>query len=113
MQHRKCGTRISFEGYQDHLKDQVPSTEMQNQVTTDMADNSDDQAASLLEGAPHPATFAEICDMIASGKEIPGIKQIPDVVLEGQGTRASADKRKKPWEKDAPANSPQVVSWQA
>jgi len=110
IQCRKCGTRINFEGYQHHLRQQLASTSMQDQTTTDVVDVSDKHDPSPMDGAPHPATFAEICEMIASGKEIPGIKQIPDVVLEGQGTQASATKRKKPWEKDA--NSHQVASWQ-
>jgi hypothetical protein len=31
---------------------------------------------------------------------VPGIKEIPPTVLEGQGTQSSAPRRKKPWEKD-------------
>jgi hypothetical protein len=49
--------------------------------------------------APKPASFAEICDLIAEGKPIPGIKDIPDTVLEGQSTASQATKRIKPWEK--------------
>lgn len=48
--------------------------------------------------APTPSSFAEICELIAAGKPIPGIKEIPDTVLEGQGTRPAATRRKKPWE---------------
>ena len=45
--------------------------------------------------------------MIAEGKPIPGIKDIPDTILEGQGTQSNASRRKKPWEKDAaPAETP-------
>jgi hypothetical protein len=59
--------------------------------------------------APPPASFADICELIAQGKPIPGIKNIPDTILEGQGTRPQANQRKKPWEKDAtPAPTP---SW--
>jgi hypothetical protein len=49
--------------------------------------------------APKPASFAEICELIAEGKPIPGIKDIPDTVLEGQSTVSQAAKRTKPWEK--------------
>lgn len=48
--------------------------------------------------------------MIAQGKPIPGIKEIPDTILEGQGTHASATQRKKPWEKDVTVSS--TPSWQ-
>jgi hypothetical protein len=49
--------------------------------------------------APKPASFAEICELIAEGKPIPGIKDIPDTVLEGHSTVSQAAKRTKPWEK--------------
>ncbi|KAL1305535.1 hypothetical protein AAFC00_007145 [Neodothiora populina] len=58
------------------------------------------QASDPAGSAPHPASFAEICQLIAEGKPIPGIKDIPDIVLEGQSTPSHAPKRKKPWEKD-------------
>ncbi|CAE7195119.1 hypothetical protein PTNB73_08498 [Pyrenophora teres f. teres] len=50
--------------------------------------------------APYPTSFAHIVELITSGKPVPGIKDIPPTVLEGQGTAASKPKRKKPWEKD-------------
>jgi len=66
--------------------------------------------SSTANDTPTPATFAEICEMIAQGKPIPGIKEIPDTILEGQGTHASATRRKKPWEKDTSASA--MPSWQ-
>ncbi|CAI9631114.1 unnamed protein product [Alternaria burnsii] len=50
--------------------------------------------------APYPTSFAHIVELITSGKPVPGIKEIPPTVLEGQGTQPSKPKRKKPWEKD-------------
>ncbi|KAK0615526.1 Uncharacterized protein DIS24_g11733 [Lasiodiplodia hormozganensis] len=50
--------------------------------------------------APYPTSFAHIVELITSGQPIPGIKEIPDTVLEGQGSASTASKRKKPWEKD-------------
>lgn len=108
---RKAGTRVDFEGYQNHLKSRfssVPAADHHEEAN--LIEPADDQAATLMDGAPHPASFAEICEMIASGKEIPGIKQIPDTVLEGQGSQANATKRKKPWEKDAISSD--ASSWQ-
>ena len=49
--------------------------------------------------APYPITFSHIVELIASGQPIPGIKDIPDTVLEGQESRAIAGKRIKPWER--------------
>lgn len=49
--------------------------------------------------APYPISFSQIVDLITSGKTIPGIKDVPDTVLEGQESRPSTAKRKKPWER--------------
>lgn len=45
-------------------------------------------------------SFNHIVELITNGHPVPGIKEIPDTVLEGQGSQASKLKRKKPWEKD-------------
>jgi hypothetical protein len=47
-------------------------------------------------------TYADIVDMIKNNKTIEGIKDIPDTVLEGQGTQSTKSTRRKPWEKNAP-----------
>lgn len=51
--------------------------------------------------APYPTSFAHIVELITTGQPIPGIKEIPSTVLEGQGTQSVKARRKKPWEKDA------------
>ena len=51
--------------------------------------------------APYSTSFNHIVELISSGQPIPGIKEIPDTVLEGQATQAAKPQRKKPWEKDA------------
>ena len=71
---------------------------------------SEVNGSSVSDDAPTRATFAEICEMIAQGKPIPGVKEIPDTILEGQGTHASANRRKKPWEKEGATSS--KPSWQ-
>ncbi|KAB2573024.1 MYB DNA-binding domain protein [Lasiodiplodia theobromae] len=62
--------------------------------------------------APYPTSFAHIVELITSGQPIPGIKEIPDTVLEGQGSASTASKRKKPWEKDVgvAAGSPEAAA---
>lgn len=50
--------------------------------------------------APYPTSFAHIVELITSGQPVPGIKDIPSTVLEGQGTQPEKARRKKPWEKD-------------
>jgi hypothetical protein len=54
------------------------------------------------KGAPYPPTFAEIVELITSGKPIPGIKDIPPTLLTSQATKPTASKRRKPWEKELP-----------
>jgi hypothetical protein len=49
---------------------------------------------------PYPTSFAHIVELLSSGQPIPGIKDIPDTILTGQGSTAAQSKRKKPWEKD-------------
>jgi len=50
--------------------------------------------------APYPTSFSQIVELITNGQPIPGIKEVPNTVLEGQATQTTTAKRKKPWEKD-------------
>jgi hypothetical protein len=50
--------------------------------------------------APYPPTFLQIVELIQSGAPIPGIMDIPDTVLTGQGSAPTAAPRRKPWEKE-------------
>ncbi|KAG0243113.1 hypothetical protein BGW41_002975 [Actinomortierella wolfii] len=47
----------------------------------------------------YPKSFQEICELIASGKPIPGIRQIPNNLAEGTPSEAKMAPRRKPWEK--------------
>jgi hypothetical protein len=47
--------------------------------------------------------------MIKNNKPIPGIKDIPDTVLDGQGTQSTKSTRRKPWEKDAEATAEPII----
>ncbi|AOW00955.1 hypothetical protein B0I72DRAFT_136295 [Yarrowia lipolytica] len=45
-------------------------------------------------------SYEELVDLISSGKEVPGIRQIPDTVLgHDASSAATTDRPKKPWEK--------------
>lgn len=45
-------------------------------------------------------SYEELVDLISSGKEVPGIRQIPDTVLgHDAASTQTADRPKKPWEK--------------
>ncbi|KAI9883623.1 MAG: hypothetical protein M1823_004611 [Watsoniomyces obsoletus] len=48
----------------------------------------------------YPRSFAHIVNLIKSGEPIPGVKEIPDTVLEGQESNSTIPPRRKPWEKD-------------
>lgn len=50
--------------------------------------------------APYPTSFSQIVALITEGQPIPGIKEVPDTVLEGQASQPNTARRKKPWEKD-------------
>lgn len=52
-----------------------------------------------------PSSFAEVMQLIQSGKPIPGIKDIPNTILEGQGSQPTKSQRRKPWERDSAPSS--------
>lgn len=119
---RKAGTPVDFDGYkkwvegnhtgtgnassQEQSLHEANSTAVTNDestvdaTTAAAAATTTAPAGNGMADAPRPATFAEICDMIAEGKPIPGIKDIPDTILEGQASSASQAQRRKPWERD-------------
>lgn len=49
---------------------------------------------------PNQLNYEKIVELIVQGKEneIPGIKQIPNTILEGESSKSTIDKRQKPWE---------------
>ena len=63
----------------------------------------DSTAGDSEPPAPYPTSFSQIVELITSGEPIPGIKEVPDTVLEGQASQPTTAERKKPWEKDAGA----------
>ena len=118
---RKSGTPVDFDGYKRWTENAQDLPDAVLNGRHDVYDplvggESHLQAQSGVEGsggeggmggmgaAPKPASFAEICELIQEGKPIPGIKDIPDTILEGQASDSSVDGRKKPWEKDGAAS---------
>ncbi|KAK3619191.1 hypothetical protein LTR56_024190 [Elasticomyces elasticus] len=112
---RKAGTAVDFDGYKAWVESQAhdnTNTNGMEQPTngmlihhSDLEEGYDAPVNAESDGggmtnAPKPASFAEICDMISEGKPIPGIKDIPDTILEGQASDSRTTRRKKPWEKD-------------
>ncbi|CAN3357818.1 hypothetical protein DICA3_C14994 [Diutina catenulata] len=59
-----------------------------------------DTTSQAPEGtAPYSSNYQNVVELILAGKEVPGIKEIPDTVLPEQQSEAQASQRKKPWEK--------------
>ncbi|KAF9908033.1 hypothetical protein EC991_010277 [Linnemannia zychae] len=56
-------------------------------------------AATPSADPSYPKSFQEICELIASGKPIPGIRQIPNNLAEGTPSEAKLAPKLKPWEK--------------
>ena len=57
-------------------------------------------SSSAEPPAPYPVSFSQIVELITTGQPIPGIKEVPDIILEGQASQNSTAKRKKPWERN-------------
>ena len=55
-------------------------------------------APGTVEAAPYPLSFSELARLIASGGEIPGIREIPDQLAEGESTRSQLTTPPKPWQ---------------
>ena len=53
---------------------------------------------AAANGQPEPADFRTIVELIQTGAPISGIREIPQTVLEGQGTESVTPQRRKPWE---------------
>ncbi|KAF9983917.1 hypothetical protein BGZ75_004535 [Mortierella antarctica] len=54
----------------------------------------------------YPKSFQEICELIASGKPIPGIRQIPNNLAEGTPSEAKLAPKLKPWEAKKAVEAP-------
>lgn len=106
---RKAGTQVDFDGYKRWVENGGQQDAFATGLASEHENETEDVVGEAAAGdggmgnAPKPASFADICGMIAEGKPIPGIKDIPDTVLEGQASESQTAKRKKPWEKDEAA----------
>ncbi|KAK7533919.1 uncharacterized protein J3D65DRAFT_631794 [Phyllosticta citribraziliensis] len=91
---------------QTQLQPAAPSSSTPPQTQASSSSASAPAASSSgPDDAPYPTSFAHIVELITTGQPIPGIKEIPDTVLEGQGTTPAAAKRRKPWERSEDATA--------
>ena len=110
---RKHNVQIDFAGYRDWHAQQIlshptvngnpqglpPSSNEPSVVSTALDPTPTASITPDGEAAPYPLSFNHIVELITSGQPIPGIKDVPDTVLEGQASQATKVRRKKPWEK--------------
>lgn len=120
---RKAGTPVDFDGYKqwvEGLRSGAPTNGTRSTINPIINNQQSPQEGEEGGGdggmggigdAPKPASFAEICAMIAEGKPIPGIKDIPDTILEGQASESQVQKRKKPWENGMGSGTVERSSW--
>lgn len=88
----------------------IPSSDNTTTLLSSTTHNPSVGTNSSEPPAPYPTSFSQMVELITTGQPIPGIKQIPDTVLEGRSSQATLVKRKKPWEKDdAGSNSQETI----
>ncbi|KAL9638610.1 MAG: hypothetical protein Q9164_001442 [Protoblastenia rupestris] len=114
---RKKGVPIDFSAYKAWRAQRKTSGDLINGIAPHIDPNSATAASSSAiersptlrhepangpaePPAPYPTTFSQIVELISTDQPIPGIKDVPDIVLEGQSSQPMAGKRRKPWEKD-------------
>jgi hypothetical protein len=77
---------------------QPPSTSTEASVNPETEPTAGDEKPAAAPDGPYPTSFAQIVDLIQSGKPIPGIEDIPDTILTGQEGPSKEKRRMKPWE---------------
>jgi len=105
---RKRSVPIDFNAYKEYLLAKQESSvpiwaRMPHPPLADRHANPPlERTDGSQDGAPYPKSFAEIVELITSGKPIPGIKEIPNITLPHLASKPMLPKRRKPWEKDVP-----------
>jgi hypothetical protein len=81
-------------------------TEPQSEIEKSIASTTVLSTTAGGDDSDAKLSYQQIVEMIRDGKEddLPGIKDIPNTVLEGQGTASTQAQRRKPWEKAQPAD---------
>ncbi|KAF2744476.1 hypothetical protein M011DRAFT_408445 [Sporormia fimetaria CBS 119925] len=110
---RKYEVNVDFDEYRAYHfanapSQSTPTVTPANGVEATPATASTESAGGIMPTpstadeppVPYPTSFAHIVELIQTGQPIPGIKEIPNTVLTGQGTQPEKPKRRKPWEKD-------------
>ncbi|MCJ1399157.1 hypothetical protein MMC11_002359 [Xylographa trunciseda] len=119
---RKHNMAIDFDAYRAwHARQGSPTQTMPNDAVPQSCTPGEEQISSpsylatserlnnesAEPPAPYPLSFSHIVDLITSGQPVPGVKDIPNTVLDGQASQPIRSQRKKPWET---ASSDETVS---
>ncbi|ORZ17054.1 hypothetical protein BCR42DRAFT_413828 [Absidia repens] len=90
---------FDFNEYQK-WKTKVETTEEteRDQTTTEGSTSTTMTANGDQVTVPPKLSFQQIVEMIETGQEIPGIRQIPDKLNEGEPSQPKLKARPKPWE---------------
>ena len=100
---RKFGVPIDFAAYE--AWDAAHGSLLDHESTNSLEATKSSYSASASstgraeEAAPYPMTFEDIVELISSGKQVPGIQEIPSTVLLGQASSSTITTREKPWER--------------
>jgi len=73
------------------------------------SDSALEPATPAQPPAVYTPTFDEIVALIQSNQPIPGIRDIPDTVLTGQGSTTTTPARRKPWERSQRSEEPAAM----
>ena len=110
---RKFDVPVDFDGYRSWRRDHAPDHARPSVAAVDVSAQSKDAAVHSVAApdpnspaaapsadppAPYPSSFSHIVGLITKGEPVPGVREIPDTVLEGEASQSTADKRRKPWE---------------
>ncbi|KAL4903541.1 hypothetical protein BDW74DRAFT_41414 [Aspergillus multicolor] len=79
---------------------EVRETRLSTTSTQPLPGNSGPVSTPASQEPAYPNSFAHIVELITTGQPIPGIQQIPDTLLTGQGAASARPRRLKPWEKE-------------
>ena len=82
-----------------HVVVAASSTEVVAHSTETVEPPSTATPPSTEPPAPYPSSFSHIVELITKGEPVPGVREIPDTVLEGEASESRAETRRKPWEK--------------
>lgn len=78
--------------------DEVKTLSATTTTTTTSAEEESPPPPSTAPPPPYPQSFSHLVELITTGQTIPGIKEVPNTLLTGQGSKAVESKRRKPWE---------------